>query len=42
MGKGGVAALVTTWAGEFKYFGIRAAGIATGVIATIRFSVWDK
>tara|TARA_B110000114_G_scaffold181015_1_gene217791 strand:- start:647 stop:760 length:114 start_codon:yes stop_codon:yes gene_type:complete len=33
VGKSGVAALVTAWAGGFKHFGIRAAGIATGVIA---------
>ncbi|MFQ3211613.1 MAG: 3-oxoacyl-[acyl-carrier protein] reductase [Oceanospirillaceae bacterium] len=32
--KAGVAALVTTWAGELKRFGIRAAGIAPGVICT--------
>jgi 3-oxoacyl-[acyl-carrier protein] reductase len=32
--KAGVAALVTTWAGELKRFGIRAAGIAPGVIST--------
>ena len=32
--KAGVAALVTTWAGELKRFGIRVAGIAPGVMAT--------
>ena len=32
--KAGVAALVTTWAGELKRFGIRVAGIAPGVIST--------
>ena len=32
--KAGVASLVTTWAGELKRFGIRAAGIAPGVIST--------
>ena len=32
--KAGVAALVTTWAGELKRFGIRAVGIAPGVMST--------
>ena len=32
--KAGVAALVATWAGELKRYGIRAVGIAPGVIAT--------